>query len=345
MEEHQMTTLMREWPFLIWVPAVILMAAEAGSAEPTSHIPVPGVLYFEEIGEQAPVLTVHTDAGVQVTPDPRSVFDRIQAGRPVKVLGWGADYCWVQGRGTRDQVVGWVPTENLTTIPPVEMARYRDKANRILRRSGLVEKGRITVGMTMDQVSAAFGRPSETEFLVDQNERLVRWLYNEYRTRHIFRPTSYLGGLSGPGGYWSSQSLLEATLFITFSEGRVVKIEREVYNESYTNQERLERLNELYGFQSRWSTGLVGFSGPLREVPVTKFGPDRDQYRPTVENQEQVTRINGGIGAPNMIEPQPGQPMVPAGSIGGGGSSSIPKASNPRTVKPGSPGGGRVVRP
>src|SRR5690606_39868403 len=58
---------------------------------------------------------------------------------------------------------------------------------------------------------------------------------------------------------------------------------------SYTNRERIERWNDLYGYRSRWSTGLVGFSGPLVEVPIQKFGPDRGQYRPDIENRDPVT--------------------------------------------------------
>lgn len=341
-----MTANQRTALLLVLVGICGVFRRSADGAEPTPHLPVPGVLYFDDIGESAPVLSTRLESGVQVTPDARTVYDRIPAGRPVHVLGWGEQYCWVQGVGTRgQQVVGWVPTSNLTNLPPGDLARMRQKADRLIRRSGMVEEGRITIGMTMDQVTAAFGRPTETEYMESGTDTLIEWFYHEYRTRHVFRPSSYVGGLSGPGGYWSSQSLLEAVLVVTFSNGVVVQIDREVYDESYTNRERIERWNDLYGYRSRWSTGLVGFSGPLVEVPIQKFGPDRGQYRPNVENRDPVTRLNPGNRGPRIIEPQPGRSLLPADAINQGGLPSAPRPNNPRTVRPGGTGGGRIEQP
>ena len=306
-------------------------AAVAAPLRPTPHVPVPGVVYLEEIGEAPLELATVEDVWVQVTPDPRTRVDLLAKGRQARVLGLGERFCWIQARAARGPVVGWVPTASLQPVPPEIWESLLAKQQRLEQQQRLVEEGRIAVGMTMDQVREAFGRPDETEMEVTAAAETVRWYYHEFERQHVYLPGAYVAGMAVAGGYWATQRLILASLIVTFVDGTVGRIERKVFRspERFAAYETWAPygLGGGYGFVSRWPTRVIGNAVSVvpGQVPSPAARPGVE--RPAARGGERVERLFGsGV---ELIQPQPGQPMSTLGPTAPG--SPVPQL---RTTRP-----------
>lgn len=167
---------------LLLIAALVLPAsAEIKRRERKSLLDSePGVVYLEGSFEKPVELKVVKDAPVFSDKEGKHRLGTLKAGQTVRVEAVTDKIYRVRGRGTRDGIAGWVAPWAFSSSDPQFVARLKEFYERQIQVLALIEARQVAVGMTLDEVAQARGKPTRTSIRKTEKGESGRWEYVDY---------------------------------------------------------------------------------------------------------------------------------------------------------------------
>ena len=141
-----------------------------------------GAFYLEDATDKEIRLTTTSEAPVFSNLRGERRLGVIPAGRSVTIVAVSNTALRVRGRALHDNVVGWISRSAATRLDERLVSQLKAAGERRLAVDALIAKKEIAVGMTLDEVEAALGPPSERNSTVDAQGRRESLDYITYRT-------------------------------------------------------------------------------------------------------------------------------------------------------------------
>ncbi|RPJ34548.1 MAG: hypothetical protein EHM17_06245 [Verrucomicrobiaceae bacterium] len=140
----------------------------------------PGVVYLERLFAEPLELKVIKDAPVFSDKEGKHRLGTLKADQTVRLEAITDRIYRVRGRGTRDGIAGWVAPWAFTSADPQFVARLKELYGRQIQVQALIEARQVAVGMTLDEVSQALGKPTKTSIRKTEKGESGRWEYIQY---------------------------------------------------------------------------------------------------------------------------------------------------------------------
>jgi len=143
--------------------AVLPVAAQIRPADRGTRIDNdPAVVHLAPLMEALPELSVVREAPVFSDHNGRHRLGFLRANQKVKVEAITDKAYRVRGQGTRDGISGWVAPWAFSASEPDFVEQFRKFYDRQIAVNQLIEAGQVAIGMTLDEVTLARGRPTKT---------------------------------------------------------------------------------------------------------------------------------------------------------------------------------------
>ena len=140
----------------------------------------PEVVYLSRYLDKPLKLKVVKDAPIFSDRQGKIRLGTLVAGQTVPVEAITDKIYRVRGRGTRDGVAGWVAPWAFTAEDPDFVARLKEYYTRQIEVQRLIDARQIAVGMTLQEVEMALGKPVKTNLRRTEKGQSGRWEYIEY---------------------------------------------------------------------------------------------------------------------------------------------------------------------
>lgn len=139
-----------------------------------------GGIYLEGLLDKPIQLQVTKPAPVYSTLKGDRWLGNLVPGHPATLLAVSDRAYRVRARARQGQVAGWVSPKALKGIDAKMVKNLKKLAERELLVRDLIEKKQIAMGMTMDEVEQALGRPDNRSSKVDKEGRSDKLEYITY---------------------------------------------------------------------------------------------------------------------------------------------------------------------
>lgn len=177
----------------------MLPAAAQGSRKPRLSLLEndPEVVYLSRFLDKPLELKVVKDAPIFSDRQGKIRLGTLVAGQTVPVEAITDKIYRVRGRGTRDGVAGWVAPWAFSAEDPEFVTRLKEYYNRQIEVQRLIDARQIAVGMTLQEVEMAIGKPVNTNLRRTEKGQSGRWEYIEYEEvkHYITRVDPYTGAV------------------------------------------------------------------------------------------------------------------------------------------------------
>jgi hypothetical protein len=140
----------------------------------------PGVVYLERSFDKPIELKVIKEAPVFSDTEGKNRLGTLKADQTVRLEALTDKIYRVRGQGTRDGIAGWVAPWAFTSADPQFVARLKEFYERQIQVQAFIEARQVAVGMTLDEVSQARGKPTKTNVRKTEKGESGRWEYVEY---------------------------------------------------------------------------------------------------------------------------------------------------------------------
>jgi hypothetical protein len=140
----------------------------------------PDVVYLDRYLDKPVELKVIKDAPIFSDREGKIRLGTLVADQTVPVEAITDKIYRVRGRGTRDGVAGWVAPWAFSSKDPEFVARLKEFYKRQIEVQKLIDAKQIAVGMTMQEVEMALGKPGKTNLRRTEKGQSGRWEYVDY---------------------------------------------------------------------------------------------------------------------------------------------------------------------
>jgi hypothetical protein len=172
---------MRTAIFLL-VACLILPAGAQGLGKPRTSLLEndPDVVYLSRYPDKPLELKVVKDAPIFSDRQGKIRLGTLVAGQTVPVEAITDKIYRVRGRGTRDGVAGWVAPWAFSSDDPDFVTHLKEFYTRQIQVQRLIDAKQIAVGMTLQEVEMALGKPTKTSVRRTGKGQSGRWEYVDY---------------------------------------------------------------------------------------------------------------------------------------------------------------------
>ncbi len=149
----------------------------------------PGVVYLERSNGKPLELKVIKEAPVFSDSEGKHRLGTLTANQTVKLEAITDKIYRIRGQGTHGGIAGWVAPWAFSSNDPQFVARLKEFYDRQIQVQAFIEAKQVAVGMTLDEVSQARGKPTKTSVRKTEKGETGRWEYIDYEQvkRYITR--------------------------------------------------------------------------------------------------------------------------------------------------------------
>ncbi len=140
----------------------------------------PDVVYLEQTLKKPIELSVIKEAPVFSDKEGQHKLGTLKADQKVQLEAITEKIYRVRGRGTRDGIAGWVAPWAFTSTDPDFVANLKLLYQRQIQVQALIAARDVAVGMTLDEVSLAKGKPTKTSVRKTGAGQSGRWEFIDY---------------------------------------------------------------------------------------------------------------------------------------------------------------------
>jgi hypothetical protein len=140
----------------------------------------PGVIYLERILGKPLELQVVKEAPVFSDTEGKHRLGTLAANQTVKLEAVTDKIYRVRGQGTHSGIAGWVAPWAFSSKDPQFVARLKEFYDRQIEVQAFIDAKQVAVGMTLDEVSQARGKPTKTSIRKAEKGETGRWEYIDY---------------------------------------------------------------------------------------------------------------------------------------------------------------------
>jgi hypothetical protein len=156
----------------------------------------PDVIYLERSYGKPVELTVAKEAPVFSDKEGRHRLGTLKANQTVRLEAITDRIYRVRGEGTRHGIAGWVAPWAFTSKDPQFVTHLKDFYDRQIVVERLIDANQAAVGMTLDEVSRALGKPVKTTVRKTEKGQSGTWEFIEYdEVRHFITRVDPVSGL------------------------------------------------------------------------------------------------------------------------------------------------------
>ncbi len=157
----------------------------------------PDVVYLADSLEKPIELKVVKEAPVFSDKEGRVRLGTLKANQTVKLEAITDKIYRVRGQGTRDGIAGWVAPWAFSSKDPQFVTHLKEYYDRQLSVQKLIAAKQVAVGMTLDEVSKALGKPTKTSLRKTEKGQSGRWEFIEYdEVKHYITRIDPVSGIA-----------------------------------------------------------------------------------------------------------------------------------------------------
>ena len=140
----------------------------------------PEVVYLAQTLKEPILLKVTTEASVFSDKDGRQRLGTLKANQTVQLEAITEKIYRVRGQGTRDGISGWVAPWAFSAENPAFTENLRKFYRRQIEVQKLIAARQVAVGMSLDEVTLALGKPTQTKVRKTEAGQSGTWEYIDY---------------------------------------------------------------------------------------------------------------------------------------------------------------------
>jgi hypothetical protein len=140
----------------------------------------PDVVYLDRTLEKPIDLKVIKEAPVFSDKEGKHRLGTLKSGQAVRLEAITEKIYRVRGQGTRDGIAGWVAPWAFSSNDPEFVAHLKQLYERQIQVQALIAAKEVAVGMTLDEVTQARGKPTKTSVRKTGKGQSGRWDYIDY---------------------------------------------------------------------------------------------------------------------------------------------------------------------
>jgi hypothetical protein len=143
---------------------------------------VPDAMYLYDFGQPPLSLRViHANAQAFSDPALTRTVGTLRFPQTVQATAFLPAACRITGNARQGRVAGWVALRDLEPLPDDFLQNLTAAARRREMVEALIARNEAAIGMTMDEVRRALGRPQRTSRQADRFANREVWEYVRYR--------------------------------------------------------------------------------------------------------------------------------------------------------------------
>jgi len=142
----------------------------------------PDVVYLAQTVVRPIELTVIKEAAVFSGKNGSGRIGFLKAGQIVPLDAMTDKAYRVRGKGTRDDISGWVSPSAFSSTDPDFVANLKKLYARQIEVQALIAAKKLAIGMTLDEVNLAKGKPTKTTVRRTAKGQSGTWEYIDYET-------------------------------------------------------------------------------------------------------------------------------------------------------------------
>lgn len=142
----------------------------------------PEVVYLAQTVKTPIELTVAKESPVFSDKNGKSRIGTLRAGQKVPLEAMTAKAYMVRGKGTKHDLSGWVSPTAFTSDDPEFVAHLKQLYERQITVQQLIAEKQVAIGMTMEEVGLARGKPTKTTVRQTDKGQSGSWEFIEYKT-------------------------------------------------------------------------------------------------------------------------------------------------------------------
>lgn len=154
----------------------------------------PDVVYTEEFTDKKIELLAIKEGTVYATKKGGRKLGMLKLNTKAKLIGFTEKAYKIQGQATHSQVSGWVSPKALASKDKDFVENLKKVYERQLEVRELIANHEVAIGMSMEEVSAAMGKPTKTKVRQTAKGRTGSWEFIEYEEvdhyQHVRDPYS-----------------------------------------------------------------------------------------------------------------------------------------------------------
>lgn len=140
----------------------------------------PDVVYLEQSLKKPIELKVIKEAPVFSDKDGQHKLGTLKADQNVQLEAITEKIYRIRGRGTRDGIAGWVAPWAFSSTDPDFVANLKLLYQRQIQVQALIAAKNVAVGMTLEEVGLAKGKPTKTSVRKTGTGQSGRWEFIDY---------------------------------------------------------------------------------------------------------------------------------------------------------------------
>jgi hypothetical protein len=159
-----------------------LFAALAALPAAPPIVRVPDAMYLYDFGQPpVPLRVIHANARAFSDPALTRTVGTLRFPQTVQATAFLPAACRITGKARQGRIAGWVALRDLEPLPDDFLQNLTEAARRRERVEALIARNEAAIGMTMDEVRRALGRPQRTSRQADRFAKREVWEYVRYR--------------------------------------------------------------------------------------------------------------------------------------------------------------------
>lgn len=140
----------------------------------------PDVVYIEQALKKPIELKVIKEAPVFSEKNGKVRTGTLKAGQTLKLDAITDKIYRVRGQGTKGDVAGWVAPWAFSSNDPEFVSHLKQLYDRQIQVQTLIKNKQVAVGMTLEEVALAKGKPTKTSIRKTDKGQSGRWEFIEY---------------------------------------------------------------------------------------------------------------------------------------------------------------------
>lgn len=166
--------------FLLLAALPLALAAPLPAAPPI--VRVPGAMYLHDFGQPPlPLRVLQANARAFSDPALTRTVGTLRFPQTVQATAFLPAACRITGNARQGRIAGWVALRDLEPLPADFLTNLAEAERRRDRVETLIARNEAAIGMTMDEVRRALGRPQRTSRQADRFTNQEVWEYVRYR--------------------------------------------------------------------------------------------------------------------------------------------------------------------
>jgi hypothetical protein len=173
-----------KWKFLTLaaICSVSSLSAQIKRAESKSLLDSdPSVVYLEQTIKKPIELKIIQDAAVYSDKDGKNRLGIIRGNQTVKLEAMTEKSYRVRGQGISHGIAGWVAPSSFSSSDPDFIANFKKLYERQIQIQALIADKKVAVGMTLDEVALALGKPTKAAVRKTADGQSTLWEFVEYK--------------------------------------------------------------------------------------------------------------------------------------------------------------------